>query len=511
MFSAFLAAAILDRRRVAGHRRERARQTAFAQRLIETQEGERQRISTELHDALGQELFVIRAHVRSARATGPDMEAVGQALDAIDGVARKASEGLREIAHALRPYHLDKIGLSRTVEEMARSIGQACGIDLTTEIADSTMRWIRPRPDPRLPHRPGVRQQRREALRRSPCAGHEETRSGVVELRVEDDGMGFLPGAKDMVEPANRGLGLMGIQERAKWLGGEADVQSTWVRAPSSLSASRSIGGTMADEIRIVIAEDHPFFRDGLRRALDAEPGFLVVAEAGDGGSALGAIRTCAPHVAILDIGLPVMDGCAVVKAVREERIPVEIAFLTIADDGALFEQALEWDVKGYMLKDCTDVDVVRCVRAVAQGQHFTCPAMTTYLVNKTRRIEHFVREAPGLKRLTRQEQAILALIAPGQDEQGDCPRDGHRAEDGGRPPLQHLPQAARFTATTRSAGSRCGTATSCGGWPASPCACAAVARLLASLECRPAGYQVIQGRIATRDWGATRFTASHG
>lgn len=168
----------------------------------------------------------------------------------------------------------------------------------------------------------------------------------------------------------------------------------------------------MADEIRIVVAEDHPFFRDGLRRALAAEPGFLVVAEAGDGRSALEAIRTHVPHVAILDIGLPVVDGCAVVKAVREERIPVEIAFLTIADDGALFEQALEWDVKGYMLKDCTDVDVVRCVRAVAKGQHFTCPAMTTYLVNKTRRVEHFVREAPGLKRLTRQEQAILALIA---------------------------------------------------------------------------------------------------
>jgi DNA-binding NarL/FixJ family response regulator len=168
----------------------------------------------------------------------------------------------------------------------------------------------------------------------------------------------------------------------------------------------------MAGEVRIVIAEDHPFFRDGLKRALESEPGFTVVAEAGDGPTALEAIRTLSPHVAILDIGLPVMDGCAVVRAIRDERLRVEIAFLTIADDGELFEKALEWDVKGYMLKDCTDADIVRCVRAVSQGQHFTCPAMTTYLVNKTRRIESFVREAPGLKRLTRQEQAILALVA---------------------------------------------------------------------------------------------------
>lgn len=171
----------------------------------------------------------------------------------------------------------------------------------------------------------------------------------------------------------------------------------------------------MADEIRIVIAEDHPFFRDGLRRALEAQPDFLVVGEASDGHAALDTIRMLRPHVAILDIGLPVMDGCAVVRAIRDERLAVELAFLTIADDGELFEKALEWDVKGYMLKDCTDVDIVRCVRAVAQGQHFTCPAMTSYLINKTRRVEHFAREVPGLKRLTRQEQAILALIARDQ------------------------------------------------------------------------------------------------
>lgn len=168
----------------------------------------------------------------------------------------------------------------------------------------------------------------------------------------------------------------------------------------------------MTDEIRIVLAEDHPFFRDGLRRALEGEAGFRVLAEAEDGKSALDAIRSLRPDVAILDIGLPLMDGCAVVRAVRQERIPVEIAFLTIADDGALFEQALEWDVKGYMLKDCTGVDLVRCVRALSQGQHFTCPTMTSYLVTKTRRVEHFVREAPGLRHLTRQERTILALIA---------------------------------------------------------------------------------------------------
>jgi DNA-binding NarL/FixJ family response regulator len=192
----------------------------------------------------------------------------------------------------------------------------------------------------------------------------------------------------------------------------------------------------MTGEVRIVIAEDHPFFRDGLRRALESEPSFRVVAEAGDGPAALTAIRSLAPHVAILDIGLPAMDGCALARRVREEQLPVELAFLTICEDGDIFEKALEWGVKGYMLKDCTDVDIVQCVKAVSRGRHYTCPAMTTYLVNKTRRVEHFAYDTPGLQQLTRHERAILACIARDKTskeiaaEMGIAPKtvDAHRS-----------------------------------------------------------------------------------
>ena len=61
---------------------------------------------------------------------------------------------------------------------------------------------------------------------------------------------------------------------------------------------------------------------------------------------------------------------------------------------------------------DCTDVDIVQCVKAVSRGQHYTCPTMTTYLVQKARRVERFAHETPGLKQLTRQERTILAWIA---------------------------------------------------------------------------------------------------
>ena len=164
-------------------------------------------------------------------------------------------------------------------------------------------------------------------------------------------------------------------------------------------------------DVRIVLADDHPLFRDGLRRAL-TQDGLAVVGEAADGRRALELIRSLAPDVAMLDIGLPELDGCAVARTVREERLPVQMAFLTVCDEVEVFEQALEWDVKGYLLKDATADEIARCVRAVAAGQNFVSPAMATYLVDRTRRIERFVRAVPELARLTAQERAILTRIA---------------------------------------------------------------------------------------------------
>ena len=191
----------------------------------------------------------------------------------------------------------------------------------------------------------------------------------------------------------------------------------------------------MNEMLRIVIAEDHPFFRDGLRRALETEKGFCVVAEAGDGASALRCIQTLRPDIAVLDIGLPELNGCAVARKIREEKVATEIVFLTISDDEDMFEEALEWDVKGYLLKDCTAAEIVRCVKAVAAGQSFTTPAMTTYLVGKTRRMEQLSEKIPGLRRLTPHERLILKRVAQDKSskeiaaEMGIAPKtvDAHR------------------------------------------------------------------------------------
>ncbi|MCI0663370.1 MAG: response regulator transcription factor, partial [Acidobacteria bacterium] len=86
----------------------------------------------------------------------------------------------------------------------------------------------------------------------------------------------------------------------------------------------------MEDKVRIVIADDHPVFRQGLRQIIESEPDLQVVGEAGDGNSALERIRSLKPGIAILDIDMPQLDGMAVTRRLREEQLPVEIIFLTI-------------------------------------------------------------------------------------------------------------------------------------------------------------------------------------
>lgn len=214
----------------------------------------------------------------------------------------------------------------------------------------------------------------------------------------------------------------------------------------------------MGEQIRIVIAEDHPFFRNGLRIALERSRTFSVVAEASDGPTALDHVRALKPDMAIVDIGLPRMNGLAIVRAIRQERLPVEVVFLTIHDDEEIFEESLSLDVKGYLLKDCTESEILRCVRAVASGQHYASPSMTTYLVNKSRRVERFTLTTPGLATLTPHERSILRHIADGKTskeiagEMGIAPKtvDTHRANICGKLGVHGQHALSRFATLHR-------------------------------------------------------------
>jgi len=166
----------------------------------------------------------------------------------------------------------------------------------------------------------------------------------------------------------------------------------------------------MDHKVSIVIADDHPMFLDGLRLAIKAVPEFELVGEASDGESALQVIRSQKPAIAILDVSMPGLDGLSVVRALIEEILPVSVIFLTTYREEKLFRQALDLGVKGYVLKASAASDLVAAIRAVSRGEHFTSPALTSYLVKERQQLSG---QSAGqeMAELSPSELRVLAMV----------------------------------------------------------------------------------------------------
>lgn len=167
----------------------------------------------------------------------------------------------------------------------------------------------------------------------------------------------------------------------------------------------------MKPDIHILLADDHPFIRQGLRATIELEADLKVVAEAGDGRTAVELVQRLRPHVAILDIDMPEMDGFAVARHVRQQKQALEIIFLTIHREEEFFNRALELDAKGYVTKDSAVTDIISGIRAVVAGQHYVSPALASFLV--TQRRQSVAPPQPnGLASLSPTERQVLKLIA---------------------------------------------------------------------------------------------------
>jgi DNA-binding NarL/FixJ family response regulator len=137
-----------------------------------------------------------------------------------------------------------------------------------------------------------------------------------------------------------------------------------------------------------------------------------VVAEAGDGRSALEKIEQLLPEVCVLDVDMPGMDGLEVARQIQRRRLPVGIIVLTIHRDEDLFQEALDLGVKGYIVKDSAVTDIVAGIKSAALGEAYISPLLSRFLLNRKERAESLARQRPGLESLTPMERRILRLIA---------------------------------------------------------------------------------------------------
>jgi DNA-binding NarL/FixJ family response regulator len=168
----------------------------------------------------------------------------------------------------------------------------------------------------------------------------------------------------------------------------------------------------MNDHIEIVIADDHPIVRQGLRQMIEADQYLIIVGEAGDGETALQLIELHSPHVVVLDIDMPRVGGFDVVRELRRRKANVKIIFLTMHSEEEIFQTAIDLGVSGYVLKDSVTTDIVAGIRSIASGKSFISPALSQLLLNRRRRAEKLRSDKPGLDSLTPTERRILKLIA---------------------------------------------------------------------------------------------------
>jgi len=168
--------------------------------------------------------------------------------------------------------------------------------------------------------------------------------------------------------------------------------------------------------IRVLLADDQALVRAGFRALLEAEPDIEVVGEAGDGEAAVRLATTLVPDIVLMDIRMPGSDGLeATRRIVSDQRAEVRIVILTTFDLDEYVFEALRLGASGFLVKDTEPVDLLRGVRAVAQGDALLSPSITRRLIAELVIRDTRPRPAHSLEALTDREREVVGLVATGQ------------------------------------------------------------------------------------------------
>jgi DNA-binding NarL/FixJ family response regulator len=166
--------------------------------------------------------------------------------------------------------------------------------------------------------------------------------------------------------------------------------------------------------IRIVIADDHPLVRDGLRTLLEQQPKFAVVGEAGDGLEAVERAKDLRPDVLLLDLAMPRLHGLDVLKALGEMAPDVRIVLLTAAIEREETVEALRAGARGVVLKESATHLLYKCIHAVMDGEFWVGHERIDDLLRTLREIERSQTKASPASRLTKRELQVVAAIVDG-------------------------------------------------------------------------------------------------
>lgn len=187
-----------------------------------------------------------------------------------------------------------------------------------------------------------------------------------------------------------------GLAEQADWWRADSPYELWW----------------LVDTIRILLADDHAMLGAGLKALLNAEPDFEVVGEASDGADAVRLAEQLHPHVVVMDISMPVMDGLEATRRITARSSETKVLAVTMHAEEQYLLRMLEAGGSGYVLKRSADVDLMDAIRTVQRGEAFLYPSATQLLLKAYRQADD--PNAPAGGRLSEREEEVLRLTAEG-------------------------------------------------------------------------------------------------
>jgi len=171
-------------------------------------------------------------------------------------------------------------------------------------------------------------------------------------------------------------------------------------------------------KIRVLLADDHTLFREGIAGIVSAQPDMEVVGEAADGLEALVKARELVPDLILMDIGMPTGDGLEATRLIKREHPEITIVMLTVRDDEEKLFEAVKAGAQGYLLKNMASRPMLEMLRGAIRGEAAISPMLAGRMLEEFRRMSRIAPSGEGTQGdLTRREQEVLDLVATGASD----------------------------------------------------------------------------------------------
>jgi len=169
------------------------------------------------------------------------------------------------------------------------------------------------------------------------------------------------------------------------------------------------------EKIRVFLVDDHTVVRQGLRRILESDEEIEIVGEAGDGRTAIDLVQKLRPHVVVMDVAMPELNGIEATRQILKRVEGAKVLVLSMHGDDVYVRQALKAGARGYLLKDSEDLDLIKAVKAIRAGGSFFSPPVSKVVLSGYLGDKDGGDAEDGVARLTDREREVLQLIAEGK------------------------------------------------------------------------------------------------